>query len=100
MNFYVKVLINCLNFRAKVNQKSQNFFQFDRFLTVRENLARSYKFENCWGSYDFAQVPIYYEQFNYFMNSQNIGKIHKILENFTKHWNYSQNIGKINKILE
>ena len=23
-------------------------------LTVREYLARSYKFENCWGSYDFS----------------------------------------------
>ena len=29
---------------------------------------------------DFAQVPIFYEQFNHFMNSQNIGIIHKILE--------------------
>ena len=29
---------------------------------------------------DFAQVPIFYEQFNHFMNSHNIGIIHKILE--------------------
>ena len=63
---------------------------FDR----ESNLARSYKFENCccccWGH--FAQVPIYYEQFNYFMNSQNIGMIHKILEKFTKYWKNSQNV--------
>jgi len=36
----------------------------------------------CWGG-DFTQVPIFYEQFNNFMNLQNIGImgiIHKILE--------------------
>ena len=49
---------------------------FDR----ESNLARSYKFENCSWRGHFAQVPIYYEQFNYFMNSQNLGMIHKILE--------------------
>ena len=48
----------------------------------------------------FAQIPIFYEQFNHFMNSQNIGIIHKILELFTKYWNYSQNIGITHKILE
>ena len=75
---------------------------FDR----ESNLARSYKFENCccssWGH--FAQAPIY------FMNSQNIGMIHKILEKFpnigtihkilerfTKYWKNSQNIGNIHK---
>ena len=31
---------------------------------------------------------------------QYIGKIHKILEKFTKYWNDSQNIGIIHKILE
>ena len=31
---------------------------------------------------------------------QYIGKIHKILEKFTKYWNDSQNIGTIHKILE
>ena len=36
----------------------------------------------------------------YWNDSQNIGMIHKILEKFTKYWNYSQNIGMIHKILE
>ena len=48
---------------------------FDR----ESNLARSYKFENCWGC-DFVKVPINYEQFNHFMNSLNIGIFHKISE--------------------
>ena len=69
---------------------------FDR----ESNLARSYKFENCSSLGHFAQVPIYYEQLNHFMNPQNIGIIHKILELLTKYWNYSQNIGIIHKILE
>ena len=70
------------------------------FFDRESNLARSYKFENCcsWGH--FAQVPIFYEPFNYFMNSQNIGMIHKILGKFTKYWKISQNIGIIYKILE
>ena len=38
------------------------------FLTGRENLARSYKFENCCCCCDFVQVQVYYEQFNHFMN--------------------------------
>ena len=36
----------------------------------------------------------------YWNDSQNIGKIHKILEWFTKYWKNSQNIGKIHKISE
>ena len=65
-------------YSTQIDEMPMNGKIFDR----ESNLARSYKFENCcscsWGH--FAQVPIYYEQFNYFMNSQNIGMIHKILE--------------------
>ena len=39
-------------------------------------------------------------KFQYIMNNSIILWIHKILELFTKYWNYSQNIGIIHKILE
>ena len=73
---------------------------------MRENLARSYKFENCssWGDLcrihklnEFCCQNTIHNIIEFFIN---IGKVHKIFELFTKYWNNSQNIGMIHKILE
>ena len=69
--------------RLRSSYTVQNYSHFGEFLTVRENLARSYKFENCccWGG-DLCKIHKLNE-----LNCQNT--IHNIIE-------ISSNIDSIN----